>query len=326
MRQALLLLAAVSLLPGSEAGPLPLDRGLAHRVLRRGMALPARRPVRRRAEELRRLRVARARPAARLEHREPAGPGRRETLRAVRQGEERRPGFDGLGGRRHRLVPQALPPAGAGGRPPRRGALRRRLHEERRLAQREADRSRALRLHDLRLRPDAVPEPRRRERARDPRAQRGEEQPLVLGLWHLPPRLAHHHGTAQDAAVGRRDHDTGGDVRISHREPGRRARERDRRGGRRARPRAAPLSGRNARGLGRGRGRGRRSRPRGREHPGEGGEPAPVEPGIAVALPGAGRGGAGRGRRGSRGGDVRHPRGSRSTRNGACASTASRTR
>ena len=148
----------------------------------------------RRAARLRRLVLAQARPAPRLEHREPAEPRRREALGAVRQG-ARAPG-------RARRAGWSAAPAGTASasacrrsRPTggSRCASTASYMDTRRLAQRPAwsgTSPTATRRFAFDLTP--LPRPHGRERARGPRAQRGEEQPLVLGLGHLPPRLADH--------------------------------------------------------------------------------------------------------------------------------------
>ncbi len=188
----------------------------------RVLAFSPRRRCRGRGARLGRQRLAHRSSAPRLEHRRPSAasgierPGRsvgRLQLpvahRSLRPRPERGQTQYRLRGGRHRLVPEVdrraiVAPRFASG-----ASIRRRLYERRRVAERPAPGQPSLRLHYFRLRHHAVPAPRCRQRAGCPRAQRRQEQPLVFGLRHLPPRLANRYGRCAPAVVGRVRHHAG---------------------------------------------------------------------------------------------------------------------
>ena len=153
---------------------------------------------------LRRLRLARARPAARL--------GDRGT---VRPEDQPAPGSAPL--LRRRLVSKALRGAGRGPRPLLLARDRRRDGERHGLPERPRARRPPVRLHRLRRRPHAAPQLRRRQRARGAPRSRAGVVPLVPRSRPLPPRLGRRDRPRARGALGHRGHDESRERRRSHR-------------------------------------------------------------------------------------------------------------
>ena len=161
--------------------------------------------------------MADPRPAARLERRSSAAPPRGGKRRGRGLGIHRASHAGGpfrfrtqpgrtrhrLVRRRHGLVSQAVLGGWRAGGRTSGDCLRRRLHEQRRLAERQPAGQSPVRIHQLRLRPDASPAARRRECAGGARAQRGQNQPLVFRIGHLPACPCQRDRRSAPSAVGR---------------------------------------------------------------------------------------------------------------------------
>ena len=164
--------------------------------------------------------LAATRRAARLEHRRP--------LRSALPGGRRRR----ISQRRHRLVSQDFRHAPGSQRPPRLDRVRRRLHGQRRLAQRQAPGPASLRLHELLLRPDRRPQAPGPERPGRAAQRRATLQPLVLRGGHLPPRAAASARSRPRGPLGNLRHHADGHGRCGRSEDRHPRRESRPRGGR----------------------------------------------------------------------------------------------
>ena len=107
---------------------------------------------------------------------------------------------------RHRLVPQAVHAARGRRDEALRDRVRRRHVERPRLAERRRTRRPAVRLHRLRLRPDAAPALRQGERPRRAPDAREGLLALVSGSGHLPQRVARRHGAGARGPLGHLRH------------------------------------------------------------------------------------------------------------------------
>ena len=174
-------------------------------ALQRRMALLQGRSRRRRAGGLRRFQVAGCPPAARLGH--------RRALRPQAQSAHRRAAH-----LRHRLVSQALHASRQRSGPLLQHRVRWRHVELQRLAQRAGAGRPSLRLQQLRARPHAAPEVRRRsQRAGGAADARRSLLALVSRRRHLSQRVAHDDRAGARGALGHLRHHARGHRRAGHR-------------------------------------------------------------------------------------------------------------